>query len=209
MKEIWKDIEGYEGLYQVSNFGKVRSLDRYDSRGRWIKGCILEPTNCKGYLQIVLFLNGKKSYYYIHRIVAEAFLPNPDNKPEIDHISTDKTDNTVCLNEDGSVNYDKTNLRWVTHTENMNNPLTRKKQSTRFKGKIGHNTPASKIIAQLDKNGKLLKVWLCAMDAVRQEGYTQEHISSCCKGTLKTHKGYKWQYIDDYLSDWLEQEIQI
>ena len=209
MKEIWKDIEGYEGLYQVSNFGKVRSLDRYNSRGCWIKGCILEPTNCKGYLQIVLFLNGKKSYYYIHRIVAEAFLPNPDNKPEIDHINTDKTDNTVCLNEDGSVNYEKTNLRWVSHTENMNNPLTRKKQSTRFKGKIGHNTPASKIIAQLDKNGKLLKVWLCAMDAVRQEGYTQEHISSCCKGTLKTHKGYKWQYIDDYLSDWLEQEIQI
>ena len=209
MKEIWKDIEGYEGLYQVSNFGKVRSLDRYNSKGCWIKGCILEPTNCKGYLQIVLFLNGKKSYYYIHRIVAEAFLPNPDNKPEIDHINTDKTDNTVWLNEDGSVNYDKTNLRWVTHTENMNNPLTRKKQSTRFKGKIGHNTPASKIIAQLDKNGKLLKVWLCAMDAVRQEGYTQEHISSCCKGTLKTHKGYKWQYIDDYLSDWLEQEIQI
>ena len=209
MKEIWKDIEGYEGLYQVSNFGKVRSLDRYNSRGCWIKGCILEPTNCKGYLQIVLFLNGKKSYYYIHRIVAEAFLPNPDNKPEIDHINTDKTDNTVCLNEDGSINYEKTNLRWVSHTENMNNPLTRKKQSTRFKGKIGHNTPASKIIAQLDKNGKLLKVWLCAMDAVRQEGYTQEHISSCCKGTLKTHKGYKWQYIDDYLSDWLEQEIQI
>ena len=209
MKEIWKDIEGYEGLYQVSNFGKVRSLDRYNSRGCWIKGCIIEPTNCKGYLQIVLFLNRKKNYYYIHRIVAEAFLPNPDNKPEIDHINTDKTDNTVCLNEDGSVNYEKTNLRWVTHTENMNNPLTRKKQSTRFKGKIGHNTPASKIIAQLDKNGKLLKVWLCAMDAVRQEGYTQEHISSCCKGTLKTHKGYKWQYIDDYLSDWLEQEIQI
>ena len=209
MKEIWKDIEGYEVLYQVSNFGKVRSLDRYNSKGCWIKGCILEPTNCKGYLQIVLFLNGKKSYYYIHRIVAEAFLPNPDNKPEIDHINTDKTDNTVWFNEDGSVNYDKTNLRWVTHTENMNNPLTRKKQSTRFKGKIGHNTPASKIIAQLDKNGKLLKVWLCAMDAVRQEGYTQEHISSCCKGTLKTHKGYKWQYIDDYLSDWLEQEIQI
>ena len=209
MKEIWKDIEGYEGLYQVSNFGKVRSVDRYNSRGCWIKGCIIEPTNCKGYLQIVLFLNGKKSYYYIHRIVAEAFLPNPDNKPEIDHINTDKTDNTVCLNEDGSVNYEKTNLRWVSHKENMNNPLTRKKQSTRFKGKIGHNTPASKIIAQLDKNGKLLKVWLCAMDAVRQEGYTQEHISSCCKGTLKTHKGYKWQYIDDYLSDWLEQEIQI
>ena len=209
MKEIWKDIEGYEGLYQVSNFGKVRSLDRYNSRGCWIKGCIIEPTNCKGYLQIVLFLNGKKSYYYIHRIVAEAFLPNPDNKPEIDHINTDKTDNTVCLNEDGSVNYEKTNLRWVSHKENMNNPLTRKKQSTRFKGKIGHNTPASKMIAQLDKNGKLLKVWLCAMDAVRKEGYTQEHISSCCKGTLKTHKGYKWQYIDDYLSDWLEQEIQI
>ena len=209
MKEIWKDIEGYEGLYQVSNFGKVRSLDRYNSRGCWIKGCILEPTNCKGYLQIVLFLNGQKSYYYIHKIVAKAFLPNPDNKPEIDHINTDRTDNTVWLNEDGSINYDKTNLRWVSHKENMNNPLTRKKQSTRLKGKIGHNTPASKIIAQLDKNGKLLKVWLCAMDAARQEGYTQEHISSCCKGTLKTHKGYKWQYIDDYLSDWLEQEIQI
>ena len=210
MKEIWKDIKGYEGIYQVSSEGRVRSLDRVEDRGRNIKGKILKPSiSPYGYCAIDLFKNGTKKKNMVHRLVAEAFLPNPDNKPEIDHINTIRTDNTVCLNEDGSVNYDKTNLRWVTHTENCNNPLTRKKQSTRFKGKIGHNTPASKIIAQLDKNGKLLKVWLCAMDAVRQEGYTQEHISSCCKGTLKTHKGYKWQYIDDYLSDWLEQEIQI
>lgn len=186
MKEVWKDIEGYEGLYQVSNMGNVRG-----------KNGVLKPHNSKGYLQIILSLNGEISHYYIHKIVAKAFLPNPDNKQEVDHIDTNTLNNVVS------------NLKWVTRKENMNNPLTRKKQSTRLKGKIGHNTPASKIIAQLDKNGKLLKVWLCAMDAVRQEGYTQEHISSCCKGTLKTHKGYKWQYIDDYLSDWLEQEIQI
>ena len=71
--------------------------------------------------------NGKTKTIYTHKLVAEAFIPNPENKPCIDHINTIKTDNTVWLNEDGSVNYEKTNLRWVTYKENSNNPLTIKK----------------------------------------------------------------------------------
>lgn len=115
-EEIWKDIVGYEGLYQVSNLGRVRSCDKYVSY-RWgerlIKGKMLKPHfRGRGYIQYSLVNKQKQNNFYIHRLVAEAFIPNPDNKPCIDHINTDKTDNRV------------ENLRWVTHSENSNNPLT-------------------------------------------------------------------------------------
>ena len=108
VNEIWKDINGYEGLYQISNFGNVKSLPRQGAKGK-----ILKPSKINiGYLRVGLNKNGKCKRYLIHRLVAEAFLPNPDNKPCIDHINANKTDNRIC------------NLQWVTHKENMNNPLT-------------------------------------------------------------------------------------
>ena len=119
MEEIWKDIKGYEGLYQVSNLGRIKSLDKVIIRKDGIeyikRGTILKPsTNTGGYLQIGLSKNGIRKLFRIHRLVAIAFIPNPHNKPFIDHINTIKTDNKV------------ENLRWVTREENANNPLTRK-----------------------------------------------------------------------------------
>lgn len=96
--EFWKDIEGYEGLYQVSNIGQVKSLKRNK---------ILKPApNSCGYLQVCLHKNGKQKTFRIHRLVAEAFLPNEDELPEVDHINSDKTDNRVA------------NLQWISHVEN-------------------------------------------------------------------------------------------
>lgn len=190
MTEIWKDIEGYENLYQVSSEGRIKSLNYLKTgKEKILKG----GKYGSGYLKVKLFKDGKGKNYAIHRLVAQAFIENPENKPCIDHINTDKTDNRVK------------NLRWVNQKENMNNPLSSIKQHNRFYGKIGYKMPASKTVVQLDKNGEIIKLWLCAMDAVREGNFTQEHISSCCRGKIKSHKGYRWQYLEDWLSEWWDK----
>ena len=198
MKEIWKDIEGYEG-YQVSNLGRVKSLDRIDSNNHPLKGVILKPyISNSGYLLVGLYKQQKRDRKLLHRLVAEAFIPNPDNKPEIDHINTDKTDNTVWLNEDGSVNYDKTNLRWVTKKENMNNPLTKIKMQINArkpsKGKYSKKHHRSKPIIQYDKDSNFIKEWNCITDVERKMGYSVSNISSCLRGKSNTAYGYIWKY---------------
>lgn len=115
IEEIWKDIEEYEGIYQVSNLGNVRN-----NKSKIIKSRVTKS----GYVIIDLNKEGKKKTKYIHRLVAEAFIPNPDNKPCVDHLDTNKQNNEVD------------NLRWVNHSENMLNPLTRKHNSESSKGKI-------------------------------------------------------------------------
>ena len=118
-EEIWKPIKDFEGYYEVSNIGRVRSLN-YKRTG---KGKILKNIeDYKGYLEVGLTKNGKRKQFRIHRLVAEAFIPNPENKPCIDHINTVKSDNRV------------ENLRWVTYKENSNNEKTLEK----FKGENHH-----------------------------------------------------------------------
>ena len=199
MKEIWKDIKGYEGIYQVSSEGRVRSLDRVDNNNHPLKGVILKPyISNSGYLLVGLYKQQKRDRKLLHRLVAEAFLPNPDNKPEIDHINTIKTDNTVWLNEDGSVNYDKTNLRWATRKENINNPLTKTKMQINArkpsKGKYGKKHHRSKPIIQYDKDGNFIREWECANDVERVLGISNKHIGSVCLGKRKSCGGYIWKY---------------
>lgn len=186
MKEIWRDIKDYEGLYQVSNLGRVRSLDRYvkHSRGGVMvrrKGCLLKPTTNKGYKMVALSKNNTIRYYLIHRLVAEAFIPNPENKPYIDHINTIKTDNRVQ------------NLRWVTRLENENNPLTRKHRSQSLKGE---NNPSSKPVLQYDKEGNFIKEWEYIKLAAISTNINESCISRCCKFKLKTAGGYIWRYVN-------------
>lgn len=121
--EEWKPIKGFEGLYEVSNQGRVRSLDRIIideiGRNRLYKGRIMKPRdNSKGYHFVGLYKNGVIKTPTVHRLVAEAFIPNPDNKPEIDHLNTNRKDNRV------------ENLMWATSKENNNNPLTLTKRVT-------------------------------------------------------------------------------
>ena len=118
-EEIWKPIKDFEGYYEVSNIGRVRSLN-YKRTGK--EKILKNIKDYKGYLEVVLTKNGKRKQFKVHRLVAEAFIPNPENKPCIDHINTVKSDNRV------------ENLRWATYKENSNNEKTLEK----FKGENHH-----------------------------------------------------------------------
>lgn len=179
MEEIWKDIEGYEGLYMVSSLGRVKSLDRIDGRGWNIKGKILKQTlDKKGYLNVGLSKNNNRTLYKVHRLVAETFIPNPDNKPEIDHISTLKTDNMV------------ENLRWVTTKENSNNPLTLKHRS---ESKMSTKNARHRSVLQYDVNGNFIREWDTITEAEKTLNITHK-IHYVCQGKRKTCGGYIWKY---------------
>jgi hypothetical protein len=112
MEEIWKDVVGYEGYYQVSNFGRIKSVDRikhYSNRkASFLKGRVMSSSkNACGYERLDIRKDNVKKQFLLHRLIAEAFIPNTDNKPEVNHINGIKDDNRVC------------NLEWVTHDENM------------------------------------------------------------------------------------------
>lgn len=194
-KEIWKDVEGYPN-YQVSNMGRVKSLNYNHTK----KEKILKPHKAtNSYLMVQLFNNDTYKFKLIHRLVAETFISNPENKPCVDHINTDKTDNRV------------ENLRWVTHKENSNNPISKNNMAVNatkpMLGIKSKDNPLSIPILQLSKKGTPIMLWYCGLDILRKIGINNRNVSLCCKGKRKTAGGYRWQYLDDWLADWWKQEM--
>lgn len=164
MEEIWKDIEGYEGLYQVSNLGRVK---RFTS-GRILKDCKITG----GYIGVNLSKNSIKSTKKIHRLVSQAFIPNPENKPEVNHIDENKSNNNV------------NNLEWVTRKEN-NNHGTRNERSSK--------TKSIPIIATNLKTGEL-KEFYSGKECARQLGLHTSNIAAVLKGRYKQTGGYTFKY---------------
>ena len=168
--EEWKDVAGYEGLYQVSSEGRVKSLER--------KGCkrerILKPgVRSKGYLFVVLGAGGKSRMFSVHRLVCQAFHDNPENKLDVNHINENKTDNRAC------------NLEWSTRTENCN-PGSRNERVAKA---------LSKPIGQFSLDGKLIKVWQSACEARRQTGFDQGYVGAVARGKFKQAYGFIWKYV--------------
>lgn len=174
--EVWKDIPGYEGLYQVSNLGRVKSLD-YHRTG---KEKVLNPgTNHKGYLFVVLCKNGKTKNYAVHRLVGQIFISNPNNLPCINH------------RDECRINNIYTNLEWCTYSYN-NNYGNRNKKALLTKKKNNSYT-VERPIVQIDLNNIPVKIWNSISDAGRN-GFSIGHISHCCHNKQKIHKGYKWMF---------------
>ena len=164
MNEEWRDIPGYEGLYQVSNLGRVKSLEKIDARGWHRKEKILvQIDNMHGYYQLMLYKNKNKKKISVHRLVALAFIPNPNNYPCVNHKDENKHNNNAD------------NLEWCTHKYNNNYGTTQERRinNTNFKERT-KNTDYSKIAAKNSKKvyqytigGELVKVWESETEIVK------------------------------------------
>lgn len=213
--EEWRPIKGFEGLYEVSNLGRVRSVDRIthysDGRIGRMYGKILSPTLAGGgYARVILVKDGKKYSKTVHRLVAEVFIPNPDNLPFIDHIN--------CIRNDSRVE----NLRWCTPSGNNQNPITNMRMSLSHKGKSMTKEAIEKAkatrnkkkgteeyrlfierkrrvrfckqVEQFDKQGNKIGEYFSASEAARKLGLGSTTISDAATGRLKTAGGYIWKY---------------
>lgn len=181
MAEIWKDIEGCEG-YQISNLGNARSIDRVvpvyrhnQIEFKRIKGCMLKPRlDRDGYCTINPGFSGskKRKILKIHRLVAQAFIPNPNNYSVINHIDENPENNRVD------------NLEWCTHKYNTNYGTARiRRIEKQSKGRI-----------QFDKQGNLVKEWNNLAEIFNTYGYNKGLIAACCQRKRKTAYGYIWRY---------------
>lgn len=193
MEESWKDIEGYEGLYQVSNLGNVKSLKNNKTK----KEKILKPFKTrKGYLQVILCKNKTIKRFSVHRLVANAFIENPNNYPCVNHKDECGTNNVV------------ENLEWCTYKYNTNygtcierRAKSIKNNTNRSKAISKANTNNPKISKQVGafKDCNLVMTFPSTREANRQ-GYNKGNVSACCRNCYmregnNVYKGYEWRYI--------------
>lgn len=172
MIEIFKDIEGYENLYQISNKGNLKSLGN-DKTRKEKKIKLLKRKN--GYLKVGLYKQGKRKFYLVHRLVAQAFIPNPDNLEQVNHKDEVKTNNNV------------TNLEWCTRLYN-NNYGTHNQRSA--ESNTNHPNTSKKVLCI--ETGK---IYPSTGEVERQLGLSRGNISSVCTGRYKTCGGFHWKYV--------------
>lgn len=178
--EEWRDIRDFEGLYQISNMGRIKSLAR-PCKGygdKYAVDRIIKPLKmANGYLEAVMFRDGKRTIRMLHRVVAEAFIPNPNDLPFINHKDENPQNNNV------------ENLEWCTPKYNANYGNRQKKcrQSS-----LKHYKP----VYQMDMDGNIIKRWECMNDAMRALSIDSTQISRVCKGKNCTAGGFIWRYAE-------------
>ncbi len=181
MKETWKPIKGYENRYEISNFGRVKSLKRVTVPKDNILTNIIATT---GYYVINIRKDKRMHQYFVHRLVAKAFVVNTDNKREVNHIDGIKTNNKVD------------NLEWVTRSENAKHAFDMglMKPPAPWRGKFGKDNPTSKPVLMLTIDGKFVAKYYSINEAERETGIWNSNIVKCLKGAYKHAGGYKWKY---------------
>ena len=190
--EIWRtavsDGELYEGLYKVSNLGRILSLN-YRNTGK--PGLMTPVDNGDGYFQVGLSKNGEYKMCYLHRLVAEAFLDNPEGKPQVNHKiegEKGKKINMVIFNTDGSIDKERTTIEWVTPKENSNHGT----RNERIFEKTT-NGKCSKKVLQFSKSGEFIREWPSIHECGRN-GFDSSSVCKCCNGKLPHYKGFIWMY---------------
>lgn len=187
MNEIWKPIVNYESYYEISNLGNVWSKGKkyVDSLGKVMNR---KPRNVKihkgsnGYLCVDLNSNNVSSQKCIHRLIAEAFILNPENKPTVNHKDGNKLNNNIS------------NLEWNTYSENNKHAIDNNLRQSPWTGKFGINHPQSKSVIQLDKKGNIIDIFVSAREAQEKTGVSYKHISCCCLGKRMSTGGYCWKF---------------
>jgi hypothetical protein len=182
--EVWKQIPEFPS-YVVSTFGNVRSIDRETIRNgsrATIKGVFLKPRRIKGYLRVTLYKGSRnlRKQFFVHRLVAETFIANPNRLPCVNHKDENRENN--CLE----------NLEWCTHEYNSNygTAIERRVKNQDWKSIAEkQSTPVN----QYDLNGNLIRTWESMSECERETGFRIVGISKCCSGKLKTYRGYKWK----------------
>lgn len=179
MTEIWRtavyDGKIYEGLYKVSNWGRIKNIN-YRNTGR---ERLITPSENKGYLRVQLWKNGKGKMCTVHRLVAETFIPNPDNLPQVNHIDENKINNRV------------ENLEWKSPKDNCNHGTRNERMR-----KALTNGKLSKKVLQFTKSGELIREWESTRECGRN-GFNQSNVAACCRGDKPQYKGFIWKYEED------------
>ena len=187
MQEIWKDISGYEGYYQVSSLGDVKSLnvDKYLSRGGYFISKherLLKQSLSNGYRVVRLSLRSKCKSYPTHRLVCAAFHENPEHKRTVNHKDGNKLNNS------------KNNLEWATDSENIQHAYDTRLALGAHKGKFGSRNHLSKRVIQLTMNGVFVNEFAGQREAFRITGISNTSISDCCNGKIESARGFKWKF---------------
>lgn len=172
--EAWQDIPGYEGLYQASTYGRIKSLPRKGTIGRILKA----GKDDNGYLYVVLGKDGKNICKRVHRLIALTFIPNPEGLPVINHKTENATDNRVECLEYCTQKY---NCNYGSHKEKLS------------KAQI-NDIEKSKVVLQFDIEGNLINTYPSLSEVIRTTGFCGSNISLCCKNKRKTAYGYRWRY---------------
>lgn len=184
--EIWKDVVGFEGLYQVSNLGRIKSLSKnvgfYFRKEKILSNCYQN----NGYLVVNLSKKTEVSRKSIHRLVAQAFIPNPERKAQVNHKDGNKQNNCVS------------NLEWCTDSENKRHAFKTGLNKHTPPIRIGKENGSSKSVIQYDCSMSFVKKWDCIMEASKNNRIDNSSITKCCKGKLKTAGGFIWRYMNDY-----------
>lgn len=193
MNEIWKDIPEYEGLYQVSNLGDIKS---FNYRGHGEIKILKQSTDKKGYKYVRLFKNGEGKTYKVHRLVAMLFIPNPNNLPIVNHIDECKSNNMVSNLEWCTLVY---NNAYGTRNKRISKSLKGKTHSKETKKKMRESRDNKKPILMYDLSGNLIRRFECINDT--NEYFNNDNASSnvrwCLKGKGKTAYNYIFVYADD------------
>lgn len=187
--EEWRDVVGYEGLYMVSSFGRIVVLERPTNRGRGVyyRPPILIKTKMSGahreYPTVCLWKDGNYVTRKIHKLVALAFIPNPNNMPMIDHIDGTPSNNKIS------------NLRWTDAKGNRNNPITKERNRNAQLSSL--NTRKIPVVCL--KNGILVKIYPSII-STEEDGFIYSDVQGVINGVHKTHHGYQWMRLSDYES---------